>query len=54
MRLTNKEKKRVAELTQEIYDLEHNGRPYTFQPKLIPLYREMQELFGKQEKGKRR
>ena len=46
--LSKKEKKRVAELHKEIYDLEHSGRR-GFCPQLIPLYREMQTLYRKQE-----
>ena len=49
MTLSKKEKKRVAELNEQIYELEHSGVPGTFQPKLIPLYQEMQELYRKQE-----
>ena len=46
--LTNKEKKRVAELHGEIFDLEHSGEG-GFCPKLIDLYREMQKLYKKQQ-----
>jgi len=47
--LTETEKKRVAELHEEIHELEHRGKQGTFQPKLIPLYKEMKELYKKQE-----
>jgi len=46
--LNEEEKNRVAELHQEIYMLEHSGKG-GFCPELIPLYREMQTLYEKQE-----
>ena len=36
---------RKRELEKEIYELEHNeGNAGRFQPKLIPLYREYQQI----------
>ncbi len=49
--LNKKEKTRVAELHQEIHELEHSGKR-GFCPQLIPLYREMQTLYDKQEEDK--
>ncbi len=46
--LNKKEKNRVAELHEQIYAQEHSGKR-GFCPDLIPLYREMQELYRKQE-----
>jgi len=47
--LTIKEKKRVAELHQQIFELEHNKKNAgRFERRLIPLYQEMQKLYKKQ------
>lgn len=51
MALNKKEQKRVGELHREIYELEHSGKS-GFCPDLIPLYKEMQELYRKQEATK--
>ena len=48
MALNKKEQKRVKELHKEIWELEHSGKG-GFCPDLLPLYREMQELYKKQE-----
>lgn len=48
--LTKKEQKEVKELKEKIYWLEHDeDRVGTFNPRLVSLYRRMQELYRKQE-----
>ena len=45
-------KKRIKELEKEIFELEHTtdkNKVGRFEPKLIPLYREYQELTRKKE-----
>jgi len=49
MGLSTEEQNRLDELREEIEFEEHNGKPGTFNADLIPLYREMQELYRKQK-----